>query len=196
MKLRSSLLLAVSSAGLASCLVALPATTARRPRYGGTLRVEVGATVSSLDPAVAAANTGEDAVKGELDSLIYGVRDADGTFRGAGPFHVTGFEAGKRAVLEATEDYRLGRPFVDSIEITMARAGGERVSVAGWGAAVGRVGQQTGQGQGAEAVGTAQQHLPARQRGGEVVTAVHGAILRRPLGRGLETTSHGGRSTG
>jgi hypothetical protein len=89
--------------------------------------VEIGATVTSLDPAVAAASTAEDAVKGQLDSLIYGVRNADGTFRGAGAFHVTAFEAGKRAVLAATEDYRLGRPFVDSIEITMGRAARERI---------------------------------------------------------------------
>ncbi len=30
-------------------------------------------------------------------------------------------------VLAATEDYRLGRPFVDSIEITMGRAARERI---------------------------------------------------------------------
>ena len=45
----------------------------------------------------------------------------------SGPFHVTAFEAGKRAVLAATEDYRLGRPFVDSIEITMGRAARDRI---------------------------------------------------------------------
>ncbi len=30
-------------------------------------------------------------------------------------------------VLAATEDYRLGRPFVDSIEITMGRAARDRI---------------------------------------------------------------------
>ena len=40
---------------------------------------------------------------------------------------MTAFEAGKRAVLAATEDYRLGRPFVDSIEITMGRAARDRI---------------------------------------------------------------------
>ena len=127
MKRRSSLLLAASSAGLAVLLVALPATTARRPRYGGTLRVEIGAAVKSLDPAVPAVNVEEDAAKAEIDSLIYDVRSADGKFREAGPFHVTAFEAGKRVVLAATEDYRLGRPFVDSIEITMGRAARDRI---------------------------------------------------------------------
>jgi len=123
----SSPRLAITSAGLAILLIALPATTARRPRYGGTLRVDIGATVTSLDPSVATANGNEDSAKAEIDSLIYDARDADGTFRGAGPFHVTAFEAGKRAVLAATEDYRLGRPFVDSIEITMGRSARERI---------------------------------------------------------------------
>ncbi|MGB9243576.1 MAG: ABC transporter substrate-binding protein [Candidatus Acidiferrales bacterium] len=119
--------LAASSVGLAVLLVALSATTARRPRYGGTLRVEIAAKVASLDPAAAAGNEEEDTAKWKIDSLVYDTRDADGTFRGAGPFHVTAFEAGKRAVLAATEDYPLGRPFVDSIEITMGRAARERI---------------------------------------------------------------------
>lgn len=127
MKRRSSLLLAASSAGLAVLLVALPATTARRPRYGGTLRVEIGAAVTSLDPAVAALDVEKDAVKWEIDSLIYDVRNADGKYREVGPFHLTVFEAGKRAVLAATEDYRPGRPFVDSIEIAMGRAARDRI---------------------------------------------------------------------
>ncbi len=83
--------------------------------------------VNSLDPAVPAASVVENAAKAEIDSLIYDVSDADGLFHGAGAFHVTAFEAGKRAVLTATEDYRLGRPFVDSIEITMGRAARERI---------------------------------------------------------------------
>jgi hypothetical protein len=53
MKLRLSLYLAAISAVL---VAAVPSHTARRPRYGGTLRVELGATVISLDPTVAAAN--------------------------------------------------------------------------------------------------------------------------------------------
>jgi hypothetical protein len=128
-----------SSAGLAVLLVALPATTARRPRYGGTLRVGIGAAVKSLDPMISATNPEESAARWQIDSLIYeghGPHAAgfvfeqdkrDGIPFGPGPFHVTTFEAGKRAVLAATEDYRLGRPFVDSIEITMGRAARERI---------------------------------------------------------------------
>jgi hypothetical protein len=119
--------LAAGSAGLAILLTALPVETARRPRYGGVLRVEIGAAVTSLDPAVATASQEEAAAKEQIDSLIYDTRDADGTFRGTGAFHLTAFEAGKRAVLAATEDYRLGRPFVDSIEITMGRMARERI---------------------------------------------------------------------
>jgi extracellular solute-binding protein (family 5) len=135
----SSPRLAIISAGLAILLIALPATTARRPRYGGTLRVEIGAAVKSLDPMIGATNPEESAARWEIDSLIYEghgrhaagfvfeQNNQDGIPFGPGPFHVTAFEAGKRAVLAATEDYRLGRPFVDSIEITMGRAARERI---------------------------------------------------------------------
>src|SRR5579862_6702282 len=125
MKRRSSLLLAASSAIV--LLTALPVRTARRPRYGGMLRVEIGAVVKSLDPALAAASEVEDGAKTELDSLIYDVLEPKSKFTVNGAFHVTAFEAGKRVVLAATEDYRLGRPFVDSIEITMGRAARERI---------------------------------------------------------------------
>ena len=99
--------------------------TARRPRYGGTLRVEIGAAVTSPDMAAASADEG--GAKWEINSLTFDERAADGTFQGVGPFHVTGFEAGKRVALAATEDYRLGRPFVDAIEITMGRAARDRI---------------------------------------------------------------------
>jgi ABC-type transport system substrate-binding protein len=108
----------------------LPARSARRPRYGGTLRVEIGASVASLDPDAAAATPEEAAAQWQIDSLIYDHRDADGAFAGAagsGPFRVTTFDAGKRAMLTANEDFREGRPFVDSIEISMGRAAHERL---------------------------------------------------------------------
>jgi len=127
MKHRSSRLAAASSAGLAILLIALPATTARRPRYGGVLRVGIGAALNSLDPGGAVTNAYDIEARTELDWLIYDVRNGDGTYRGAGAFHMTTFEAGKRAVLAATEDYRLGRPFVDSIEVAMGRTAQERI---------------------------------------------------------------------
>ena len=108
----------------------LPARSARRPRYGGTMRVEIGASVASLDPDATAATPEEAVAKWQIDSLIYDHRDADGAFAGAagsGPFRVTTFDAGKRAMLTANEDFREGRPFVDSIEISMGRAAHERL---------------------------------------------------------------------
>ena len=125
MKLRLSLLIAASSAIV--LLTALPVKTARRPRYGGTLRVEIGTSVKSLDPAVPAANSDEEPAKEQIDSLVYDVLEPKSKFTVNGAFHVTTFEAGKRAVLAATEDYRLGRPFMDSIEIAMGRGARERI---------------------------------------------------------------------
>jgi hypothetical protein len=125
MKLRLSQLAAASSAIV--LLTALPVKTARRPRYGGTLRVEIGTSVKSIDPAVPAANSEEEPAKEQIDSLIYDVLEPKTKFTVNGAFHVTAFETGKRAVLAATEDYRLGRPFVDSIEITMGQAARERI---------------------------------------------------------------------
>jgi hypothetical protein len=91
------------------------------------LRVEIGSSVKSLDPAVPPANSEEEPAKEQIDSLIYDVIEPKSKFTVNGAFHVTAFETGKRAVLAATEDYRLGRPFVDSIEITMGRAARDRI---------------------------------------------------------------------
>jgi peptide/nickel transport system substrate-binding protein len=49
-------------------------------------------------------------------------RGADGTTIGTGPFRITEWQAGKRAVLGAYEGYWGGRPFVDSVEIHWGRA--------------------------------------------------------------------------
>src|SRR5580704_10757497 len=122
--------LAVVSALVGVTFAAVPARSSRRPRHGGTLRLEIRAAVASLDPDVEAATAEEAAVKWQIDSLIFDHWDADGEFAGAagsGPFRVTTFEAGKRAVLAANEEFREGRPFVDSIEISMGRAAHERL---------------------------------------------------------------------
>ena len=122
--------LAAISALTALAFAALPARSARRPRYGGTLRVEISAAVASLDPDVTAATAEEAAAKSQIDSLIFDHRDADGEFAGAagsGPFRVTAFESGKRVVLAANEEFREGRPFVDAVEIAMGRAAHERL---------------------------------------------------------------------
>jgi peptide/nickel transport system substrate-binding protein len=108
-------------------LAALPASTARRPRYGGTLRAEIGATVTSLDAAVTAANADEAAAKAQIEALIYDHRSPDGTFSDPGPFRIAEWEPGKHATFAANEDYPGGRPFVDAIEIQMGRAAKDRL---------------------------------------------------------------------
>jgi len=122
--------LAIISLASAFVLSAIPARTARRPRYGGTLRVEIGPAMSSLDPAVGAANPEDAAAKEQLDALVYDHRNADGAWAGdvgSGAFRVTAWEAGKRASLAANDDYHGGRPFVDSIEIGLGRSARERL---------------------------------------------------------------------
>src|SRR5271155_2919062 len=110
--------LAAISAIAGMTFAAMPARSSRRPRHGGTLRVEIGAAVASLDPDVIAATAEEAAAKLQIDSLIFDHRDADGEFAGA---------AGKRAVLAANEEFREGRPFVEGIDIAMGRGAHERL---------------------------------------------------------------------
>ena len=101
MKLRLLLFLAASSAVLG---IAGRADPARRPKYGGTLRVEIGAVVNSPDPAVAAANPEEAAAKEWISALLYERRNADGTFAGvagSGPFRLAEWDPGKHATLAA-----------------------------------------------------------------------------------------------
>jgi ABC-type transport system substrate-binding protein len=126
MKLRLCLFLAVISVALE----AAPAWTARRPRYGGTLRVEIGASVASLDPVVTASSLEETAALAQIGPLVFehwGAVDTPIGAAGTGPFRVTSWEAGKRAVLAENEEFREGRPFVDSIEISMGRAAHDRL---------------------------------------------------------------------
>jgi ABC-type transport system substrate-binding protein len=79
-------------------LCAAVASAATRPRYGGTLRVEMREMVESLDPP----QTGH---LGEL----------------SGSFAPTRWEAGRRAVYSANDAATGGRPFLDAVEIEMGR---------------------------------------------------------------------------
>ena len=123
--------LAASSAIIAAlAILAIPARPARRPHYGGTLRVEIGSTVNSLDPARAAANPADATVEREIESLIYEKQNADGSLAGvagSGPFRISEWEPGKRLTLAANDDFPGGRPFVDSIEIDMGRSAHDRL---------------------------------------------------------------------
>lgn len=120
MKRRLSLFLAAISVVVA----AAPAFTARRPHYGGTLVVEEGAALNSVE---ASTNPGEARVKRQIDSLIYDRKNADDTSSDPGPFRLAQWEPGKDAVLAANEDYKGGRPFVDAVEIRMGRSATDRL---------------------------------------------------------------------
>lgn len=84
---------------LSAIAVVLPAVGATRPRYGGTLRVEVRESVETADPP----QTG----RGMAD-----LGDA---------FTIARWEAGRLAVYSANENAAGGRPYLDSVEIQMAR---------------------------------------------------------------------------
>jgi hypothetical protein len=95
----SSRWLAVLSA-LGACAAVLPADAATRPRYGGTLRVEIRESIESADPP----QTGP----GMVDL--------------AGPFSILRWEAGRSASYAAEENPPGGRPFLDAVDILMGRS--------------------------------------------------------------------------
>src|SRR5271157_575503 len=101
MRLLSSLWFAVCRGEACLALVALAATAAAatRPHYGGTLRVEIRQSFETPDPPT----TG------------YGMPDL------ARAFAIASWEAGRRAVYAADENASGGRPFLDAVEIEMAR---------------------------------------------------------------------------
>jgi peptide/nickel transport system substrate-binding protein len=73
---------------------------ATRPHYGGTLHVEVRESIETADPP----QTGP------------GMADL------AGAFSISRWEGGRLAVYSANDDDPGGRPYLDSVEIQMARA--------------------------------------------------------------------------
>jgi ABC-type transport system substrate-binding protein len=77
----------------------LPAAGATRPRYGGDLRVEVRESVETADPPQAGR----------------GMADLGSAFT------IARWEAGRLAVYSANENATGGRPYLDTIEIQMAR---------------------------------------------------------------------------
>ena len=94
----------MSSPSLAACSLALAAlaataAAATRPHYGGTLHVEIRQSFETPDPPA----TG------------YGMPDL------ARGFAITLWEAGRHAAYAADENTPGGRPFLDTVEIEMAR---------------------------------------------------------------------------
>jgi len=85
-------------------LGALPLAAATRPRYGGTLRVEIHDSLDAPDTPLAARR---------FASLAPG-------------FTLQGWEPGRRAYFAADDRAAGGRPFLDGVEIQMARPAREQ----------------------------------------------------------------------
>jgi hypothetical protein len=81
------------------CTLAITAAAATRPRYGGTLRIEIHASIETADPP----------------QLGPGMPDL------APAFSITRWEAGRRAAFAADENAPGGRPFLDAVEVELAR---------------------------------------------------------------------------
>jgi hypothetical protein len=79
--------------------LAITAAAATRPRYGGTLRIEIHASIETADPP----------------QLGPGMPDL------APAFSITRWEAGRRAAFAADENAPGGRPFLDAVEVELAR---------------------------------------------------------------------------
>jgi hypothetical protein len=72
---------------------------ATRPRYGGTLRVEIRQAIESVDPPQSGPGMADLSVA----------------------FDVSRWESGRRAVFTANENAKGGRPFLDAVDVQMAR---------------------------------------------------------------------------
>jgi len=120
---RSSVLLGLVC-GVVTCAITLALAgvgrveASRRPKYGGTLRVEIGARVNSLDPIVAAGSPEEAAARQKIERLISA---------NSGAFRISAWEPGRHLALAENEDSNGGRPFLDSIDIQMGRTVKERL---------------------------------------------------------------------
>ena len=88
-----------AACNLALALAAAHAAAATRPHYGGTLHVEMRQSFETPDPPTAG----------------HGMPDL------ARGFAITHWEAGRRAAYQADENAGGGRPFLDTVEIEMAR---------------------------------------------------------------------------
>lgn len=138
MRRRSFRFIAAISALAAAATLALPVKSARRPKYGGTLRVEIFPRVMSLDLPSAPATPDELLAKMMIEKLLHeefytststdvfvGVsQKLPPTVIGATPgsFTLAEWDPGKHATLAANPDFHLGRPFVDAIDIQMGRS--------------------------------------------------------------------------
>lgn len=124
--------LAATSVAILCLFAAVHARASRRPHYGGTLRVEMGTPVMSVDPGESSSSSEETLARSEIYSLIYSPAYAPSYTNpepnaGSGPFKISSWQPGKLLTLQANEKFREGRPYVDVIEISMGRAAGDRI---------------------------------------------------------------------
>jgi hypothetical protein len=118
--------LAAISATLIFLVCAARVGTARRPRYGGVLRIEIAATVKSLDAGAAVASPAEADGRDQLNALVLDRRAGDGMPPLIAPFKMAEWEPGKHATLVANDDASGGRPFVASVQVEMGRTARDR----------------------------------------------------------------------
>jgi ABC-type transport system substrate-binding protein len=135
-------------AAISMVFAAAAGLAATRPHYGGTLRIDLRAALSSLDLAKQSdVQAVDDAIT--IRRLICGpaadpetsvpcamspVGPAGLTGRagalslqmalptGTGPFRLAEWQPGIRVLLDANDDYRNGRPYVDAIDVRLGRA--------------------------------------------------------------------------
>jgi peptide/nickel transport system substrate-binding protein len=122
--------LAVISFGLAFLLAAARVETARRPRRGGTLRMEVGAIPNPETRDAKGASPEDDDASDQIYALTYDERNPGRTFIGApetSPFLLEKWEPGKYTKLVLNWDSREGPPYLDAIEIQIGRTARDRL---------------------------------------------------------------------
>jgi ABC-type transport system substrate-binding protein len=119
--------LAAISLCVALLFAAIPARSSRRPQYGGTLRIEIGSAIASLETAAPNTNAGpsdQASLHNQIASLIYDPQNSPSAPSGSpgnGAFRIASWQPGRVLALQANETFREGRPFVDGIDISMGR---------------------------------------------------------------------------
>lgn len=84
---------------------------------------KLGPLVKEWDPGAAVTSTPSSVViqtGRPISDLLDRLARPEAGIPGSGPFRLVKWEAGRRAVLEANEDYTGGRPFLDTVEFTVA----------------------------------------------------------------------------
>jgi peptide/nickel transport system substrate-binding protein len=122
--------LAVISLGMVILLAATRVETARPPRCGGTLRMEVGAILTAMSPDSKWTSPEDEQAADQINALTYDDRNPGRTMVGApetSPFRVDKWEPGKYARLVANWESREGMPYVDAIEIQIDRTARDRL---------------------------------------------------------------------